>query len=391
MKKLITAIIVIISSTLLAQDNTMPATGKVGIGTLTPSARLDVNGNAIIDSCLLIKDSLTVNNNIRTMGRMFVEQKMTVKGNALVKQNIRVNGNSRIDGNQRVFGNSRVDGLLKLPNTGNLSNGNVNSGNFELLVVNANGTAKKISYDDILSKIGGGIYNPAPPTKCDIGVISSPRWANGPNKLFPTCPQVDVGIGTDTPLHKLHVNGASYFTGTVGIGVEPNINSMIFTKSTKEIGHCIDHTSSTPFGYSFNAIVHDEQTKGFGLYSTVYNKDVFTVYSNGKIELSNSTQKIFQIEPNGLIRGRQIKLDLSSWADYVFNDNYALMPLEDVEKFIQKEKHLPNVPSEAELIETGLDLEEMNTILMEKVEELTLYLIEQNKQVKELKERVLEL
>jgi len=85
------------------------------------------------------------------------------------------------------------------------------------------------------------------------------------------------------------------------------------------------------------------------------------------------------------------KLDLSSWADYVFNDNYALMPLEDVEKFIQKEKHLPNVPSEAELIETGLDLEEMNTILMEKVEELTLYLIEQNKQVKELKERVLEL
>ena len=64
------------------------------------------------------------------------------------------------------------------------------------------------------------------------------------------------------------------------------------------------------------------------------------------------------------------------------------MPLDEVETFVKKEKHLPNVPSEAELKASGADVMELNKILMEKVEELTLYLIQQNKHTEELKQQL---
>jgi len=107
------------------------------------------------------------------MGKMFVEQKMTMKGNAVVKQNMRVNGNSR------------VDGLLKLPNATYLSNNNVNNGNFDLLVLNANGTAKKIDYDSLILEIANGIYTPYTNVACKYDIntpIQSPIWYNGVNK-----------------------------------------------------------------------------------------------------------------------------------------------------------------------------------------------------------------
>lgn len=80
-----------------------------------------------------------------------------------------------------------------------------------------------------------------------------------------------------------------------------------------------------------------------------------------------------------------MKLDLNTWADYVFEPTYRLMPLTEVEAFVKKEKHLPNVPSEKELQVEGADVMEINKMLMEKVEELTLYLIQQNKDTEALK------
>ncbi len=182
MKKLIAAIIVIASSTLFAQDNTLPTTGRVGVGTLTPSAQLDVNGNMIIDSCLLIKDSLIVNKAIRAMDRMIVEQKMTMKGDAIVKQDFRVNGNSRVDGDLRALGNLKVEGLLKLPNVSSLSNTNIATGNFNFLSVNNNGVTKSLNYADLLPSIMADLYAPPGPLIGDlirIGNNSSPKTPFG--------------------------------------------------------------------------------------------------------------------------------------------------------------------------------------------------------------------
>ncbi len=75
----------------------------------------------------------------------------------------------------------------------------------------------------------------------------------------------------------------------------------------------------------------------------------------------------------------------SDWADYVFEPSYQLMPLERVESFVKENKHLPNVPSAEEMSKNGLDVTQTSAKLMEKIEELTLYMIEMNKEIKALK------
>lgn len=91
----------------------------------------------------------------------------------------------------------------------------------------------------------------------------------------------------------------------------------------------------------------------------------------------------------GGILTEEIRVNLrngsSLWADYVFHKDYALKSLPEVEKFIADNGHLPNVPSAKEVKENGIELGEMAKIQQEKIEELTLYLIEQNKAIEELK------
>jgi hypothetical protein len=79
----------------------------------------------------------------------------------------------------------------------------------------------------------------------------------------------------------------------------------------------------------------------------------------------------------------------TSWPDYVFADDYRLMPIEDLEKSIRQHKHLPNIPSAAEVTaEKGIVLGEMNRKLLEKVEELTLYIIQLKKENNSLEQRL---
>ena len=78
----------------------------------------------------------------------------------------------------------------------------------------------------------------------------------------------------------------------------------------------------------------------------------------------------------------------NGWADYVFKKDYSLKSLEEVEKHINEKGHLPNVPSAKEVVENGINVAEMDAKLLEKIEELTLYSIEQNKKIKEQNERI---
>ncbi len=96
------------------------------------------------------------------------------------------------------------------------------------------------------------------------------------------------------------------------------------------------------------------------------------------------------IVQDGIIT-EKIKIALkesSFWADYVFEEDYKLKPLQEVEHFVKQNKHLPNVPSAAEVLENGIDIATMNSKLLEKVEELTLYIIEQEKEVKRTKKEL---
>lgn len=78
----------------------------------------------------------------------------------------------------------------------------------------------------------------------------------------------------------------------------------------------------------------------------------------------------------------------STWADFVFNNNFKLRPLSDVEKFINANKHLPDVPSAKEVSENGYSQHDMNKVLLQKIEELTLYILEQQKKIETLEAKV---
>jgi hypothetical protein len=82
---------------------------------------------------------------------------------------------------------------------------------------------------------------------------------------------------------------------------------------------------------------------------------------------------------NGKIRARAIRVDVDAMPDYVFSPKYELLPLPELEKFIQVYKHLPEVPSASDAEKNGIELGEMNKILLKKIEELTLHLIEKDK------------
>lgn len=90
---------------------------------------------------------------------------------------------------------------------------------------------------------------------------------------------------------------------------------------------------------------------------------------------------------NGVIHSKEVKVDLNNWPDFVFKNNYDLRSLEELESFILKNKHLPEIPSEVEAIENGISLGEMNFKLLQKIEELTLYTIEQEKRLNNIESK----
>jgi hypothetical protein len=80
----------------------------------------------------------------------------------------------------------------------------------------------------------------------------------------------------------------------------------------------------------------------------------------------------------------------ANWSDYVFANDYKLKKIGEVEAYIKANKHLPNIPSAEEMVEIGLDVATMDAKLLEKIEELTLYIIEQNKQISEQSQQIAE-
>ncbi|MFI5161962.1 MAG: hypothetical protein ACHQHN_11830 [Sphingobacteriales bacterium] len=103
--------------------------------------------------------------------------------------------------------------------------------------------------------------------------------------------------------------------------------------------------------------------------------------SNGNLSLGTTDAKGYMLAVNGNIHSRQVNVDLNGWNDYVFNRGYRLKTLSAISAYIDKNHHLPDIPSGQEMIKNGLDVGEMNKLLMKKVEELTLYLIENDKQM----------
>ncbi len=92
----------------------------------------------------------------------------------------------------------------------------------------------------------------------------------------------------------------------------------------------------------------------------------------------------FHVNNNGEVKARKVTVNLDTWSDFVFESGYPLMSINEVENYIAVHKHLPGVPSKSEVTENGVDVAEMDKILLQKIEELTLYIIELEKKIIEV-------
>ena len=102
---------------------------------------------------------------------------------------------------------------------------------------------------------------------------------------------------------------------------------------------------------------------------------------------NNNNTEMVRIQ-DGIITTDEVRLNVTTFPDYVFAKDYDLMPLEEVAAYIKTNKHLPKMPTEAEVVKNGMNVSQINTILVEKVEELTLYTINQEQKIEVLLKKI---
>lgn len=196
----------------------------------------------------------------------------------------------------------------------------------------------------------------------------------------------NIGIGAVNPLSKLHVqNGETAFTwtpigGTVGIFESSAVNRAFITIVAKS-------NAESELWFA------DESRQNSGRLRYEHNNDAFEFWTDGanrmtlnklgQVGIGATTMGTHKLAVEGTIGAREIKVEaFPNWSDFVFEDDYKLRTLDQVEKYINEKGHLPEIPNAAEVAENGIYLGEMNAKLLQKIEELTLYLIEQNKELR---------
>jgi hypothetical protein len=114
--------------------------------------------------------------------------------------------------------------------------------------------------------------------------------------------------------------------------------------------------------------------------NTGVNAERMRISSTGNVGIGTTVPNS-RLAVNGIISCKEVQVTLTGWADFVFDDGYRLKPLDEIESYIMTNRHLPGVPTTKEVTEKGVKLGEMDAILLQKIEELTLHMIDLNNQV----------
>ena len=152
-------------------------------------------------------------------------------------------------------------------------------------------------------------------------------------------------------------------------------NAWIIARS-KTLNFVISRNSATGLN---GMVITKSGNVGFGTENPMSKLDV-----NGDIKGN-------KLDINGTIRAKEVKIEATGWSDFVFGEDYKLPSLSEVESHIKEYKHLPDVPSEKQVLEEGVNVVEMQAKLLQKIEELTLYVIDLKKENKKLENRINEL
>ena len=195
---------------------------------------------------------------------------------------------------------------------------------------------------------------------------SNPLVNNIPRSLmvgfYSNVPTLFVGPG----------NGIGAY-GNVGIGT----TDVPFSRLT------VSKLNSPDWEYGLSVEVNEDKTKAFAVVNKGaggnLNTDLFIVWGNGVVNTKKMYSEEIHILPSAIG---------THWPDYVFKKDYRLRPLSEVSDYIKLNSHLPDVPSEQEIQDEGINLGEMDAVLLRKVEELTLYILQQQEEIEELRKLI---
>ena len=309
--------------------------GNVGIGTTSPNARLEVNGNVIIQDYIYLYGA----NNTGVLMNTLSSGSLQLSG-----------GNSTADGANIRLGGSQGNNDLR-----------IRIGTSEKFRIASNGNV--------------GIGSNDPQSKLDVSGNVILRGS--------------TGIGTTNPIAKLDING--------DLNVQENvtIQDFVYLYGANSTGVLMNTLNSGGMVLSGGNSTADGANIKLGgsqgnndLRIRIGTSEKFRITSNGNVGIGTNITGTHRLAVEGSIGARSVKVEASGWSDFVFDKDYKLRTLEEVEKHINKNGHLPEVPSEAEVKKNGLDLGSMDAKLLQKIEELTLYMIDMNKQLKSQSERV---
>ncbi len=217
-------------------------------------------------------------------------------------------------------------------------------------------------------------------------------WSSENNGIDVFHMEGNVGIKTNAPVRELTVNGNVQFLED---GANPN-NAFQILKTgevPKRRGISID---DDPNGH-FNFYIHDWQSGNGGAAFNFINGaassnlgNLMTIYADGKVQIGIKRPTGNHTDAKLSVEGKIVAQSLfitkpETWADEVFDSNYKLLPLSELEKYYKTHHHLPDVLPEPELLENGYEVNDMIKLLLKKIEELTLYNVDLQKQINEFK------
>ncbi|AXP80831.1 hypothetical protein CJ739_1745 [Mariniflexile rhizosphaerae] len=217
---------------------------------------------------------------------------------------------------------------------------------------------------------------------------SGDSWLNGGN----------VGIGTASPSSKLQISGQidGDFNGLV-IDNRKNYGTNSGTNETSRLLLTLSENGapnplSRVFGIMEAATLSETDSSNGRLSFYVRQngnaEEKVRILSNGNVGIGTTDTKGFKLGVQGKIAAEEVKVAMySNWADFVFENSYNLPTLKEVEQHIKEKGHLKDIPSAEEVKENGIFLGEMDSKLLQKIEELTLYTINQEKRIEALESK----
>jgi hypothetical protein len=306
------------------------------------------------------------------------------------------NGNTQVKGNLDFVGDLSHNGspisLISMVNNYNIIQGNTNvTGTFKV------GTNSLI----INGYNGNPITGTANINEIYSNFVSEPLYinkTNGANTIInPNTGTVSIGT-TDAGSSyltnvKLNIGGSLVVSNSIALGSLSQNNtygqSYISTSSTNDILFYTNGGNNQVLSLGNNGNILLGGNTGINTSTPRAALDVKGKVIIGNKTITTGTDTDFQLSVDGKIVSTKVIVTDQGWSDHVFNANYKLKTLEEVNDYIKQNHHLADIPSEIEISKNGIDTGEMLKLHMAKIEELTLYLIQQEKKIKNLEIQLL--